>query len=92
MSLRGRTRTTVVEDKELVRRYFDELSRTTLIAGGGQVVVPFPMAGVHSGECLGVAPTGKRVSFRGFARLRVEDGRITEDEPESNVLEVLLNR
>lgn len=34
--------------------------------------------GAHSGEFLGVAPTGKRVSFNSTALLRIADGMIAE--------------
>jgi predicted ester cyclase len=118
------------ENKELVRRYFDErwnknnlevidellapsmstdearavvaglraefsdihLTMEELIAEGDQVVVPFRVTGVHTGESMGVPPSGKPIDFRGFARLRVENGKIVHDEAVSNLLEVLLGK
>jgi predicted ester cyclase len=36
-------------------------------------------AGVHRGDYLGIAPTGRAVSFRGMYHCRVSAGRIVED-------------
>ena len=33
---------------------------------------------VHIGECMGIAPTGRRISFEALENFRVEDGIITE--------------
>ena len=34
--------------------------------------------GVHTGECMGIAPTGKRINFEALENFKVEDGKIVE--------------
>ncbi len=118
------------ENKELVRRYFDErwnhknyavidelldpsmgleeskagvasmhaafgdirLTMDHLIAEDDQVVVPWEVSGIHQGEYMGVAPSGKPVTFRGLALLRIANGKIVHDVAYGNDLEVLLNK
>jgi steroid delta-isomerase-like uncharacterized protein len=105
------------ENKELVRRYFDErwnkhnldicdellapsvdikdakefvrsfhaifgnlqLTILDLLAEGNQVAVHWRVEGTHQGAYLGVAATGKPVTYQGIALLRVEDGKIVDD-------------
>ena len=105
------------ENKELVRRYFDErwnhynldicdellapsvdiedakefvrsfhaifgniqLTILDLLAEGNQVAVHWRVEGTHQGDYLGVAATGKPVTYQGIALLRVEDGKIVDD-------------
>ncbi|MBA2240654.1 MAG: ester cyclase [Solirubrobacterales bacterium] len=45
--------------------------------------------GTHAGSFLGVAPTGKRVSFTSTAVLRIEAGQIAEVWDEADMLSVL---
>ena len=105
------------ENKELVRRYFDErwnhgsldvcdellsssmdieeqkefvrtqhaalgnlhLTILDLLAEGDQVAIHWRIDGTHKGDFLGVAATGKPVTFQGIALLRVTDGKIMDD-------------
>lgn len=105
------------ENKELVRRYFDErwnhgslnvcdellsssmdieeqkefvraqlaalgnlrLTILNLLAEGDQVAIHWRIDGTHEGDFLGVAATGKLVTFQGIAWLRIVDGKIVED-------------
>jgi steroid delta-isomerase-like uncharacterized protein len=105
------------ENKELVRRYFDErwnhgnldvcdellssrmdieeqkefvraqhaalgnlhLTVLDLLAEGDQVAIHWRIDGTHKDDYLGVAATGKPVTFQGIALLRVADGKIVED-------------
>jgi steroid delta-isomerase-like uncharacterized protein len=105
------------ENKELVRRYFDErwnhgsldvcdellsssmdieeqkefvraqhvalgnlhLTILDLLAEGDQVAIHWRIDGTHKGDFLGVAATGKPVTFQGIALLRITDGKITDD-------------
>ena len=105
------------ENKELVRRYFDErwnhgsldvcdellssrmdieeqkefvrtqhaalgnlhLTILDLLAEGDQVAIHWRIDGTHKGDFLGVAATGKPVTFQGIALLCVTDGKIMDD-------------
>jgi len=49
------------------------------VADGDLVAVYVTFAGTHTGEFLGVAATGRRVTTAGACFLRVADGRIAED-------------
>jgi len=105
------------ENKELVRRFFDErwnhgnfdvydemfapgldikgekewirsiyasfgniqVTILDLLAEGDQVALHWRFAATHQGDYLGVAATGKQVTFQGMALLRIVDGKIVED-------------
>ena len=105
------------ENKELVRRYFDErwnhgsldvcdellsssmdieeqkefvrtqhaalgnlhLTILDLLAEGDQVAIHWRIDGTHKGDLLGVAATGKPVTFQGIALLCIAGGKITDD-------------
>jgi predicted ester cyclase len=41
---------------------------------------------------MGVAPSGKQVTFRGVALLRIADGKIVSDVAFGNDLQVLLDK
>ncbi len=64
----------------MVRAAFpDWHSDQHLVVGEGDIVVEhFTASGTHSGEVMGVAPTGERVALRGINIFRLEDGRIVE--------------
>jgi steroid delta-isomerase-like uncharacterized protein len=49
-----------------------------LIAEGDLVVERFTARGTHSGELMGVAPTGRELILQGINIFRVSDGRIIE--------------
>lgn len=63
-----------------MRRAFPDLyvDVADLVADGDRVVARWKGYGTHRGEFLGVAPTGKRVTFTGMTEARVKDGRITD--------------
>jgi predicted ester cyclase len=48
------------------------------VAEGDLVVTRFTSAGTHRGVLLGMAPTGKRLTWTGLEMARVADGRIAE--------------
>lgn len=50
-----------------------------LVGEGDTVAIRFTYSGLHEGELLGVAPTGKLVSFTGSAFHRIIDDKITDD-------------
>jgi predicted ester cyclase len=60
---------------------FSELEVTIdeLVADGDRAAVATTTTGTHSGELMGVAPTGRRIAVTGIDMVRVDgDGRIAE--------------
>jgi steroid delta-isomerase-like uncharacterized protein len=59
---------------------FPDLAVTVedLIAEGDRVGARVTARGTHTGELMGLSPTGKRVSFAGMEVLRIADGKIAE--------------
>jgi ketosteroid isomerase-like protein len=49
------------------------------IEQGNMVVRRILCNATHSGQFMGIPPTGKRVSYEGFEMIRIVDGRIVED-------------
>lgn len=60
------------------------------IAEGEWVVTCITATGTHSGEWMGIAPTGKKVTFTGVNVDRVLSGRIVEHGGAANMLGPLL--
>lgn len=50
-----------------------------MIAEGDVVVSQSVMSGTHTGDWLGIAPTGKKVSVRLMVTQRIAGGKVTED-------------
>lgn len=79
--------------KELmIRGAFPDLQETIedLIAEGDKVVERFSLRGTHRGEFMGVAPTGREVSWTAQAIYRMVDGKIAEIWVEANLLGLML--
>ncbi|WP_406700206.1 ester cyclase [Singulisphaera sp. Ch08] len=59
---------------------FPDLQMTVdgTVAEGDQVVVRWSAKATHLGDGLGVAPTGRKVTFRGMTWLRFQDGKMVE--------------
>ena len=49
-----------------------------LIAEGDKVVGRYTLYGVHTGDFLGVKPTGKKLKVSGIEIFRIEEGKIAE--------------
>ena len=49
-----------------------------VITEGSRVVCRWRMTGTHRGSFLGIAPTGKSVTFDGISEMRFHDGRLAE--------------
>jgi predicted ester cyclase len=49
-----------------------------VIAEGDRVVVRWTNAGIHSGEFLGIPPTGRSFDIAGIDIYRIENGRMAE--------------
>ena len=59
---------------------FPDMTTTVeqLLADGDYVVARWRCDGTHNGDLMGLAPTGKKVTFRGTETHRVADGKIQE--------------
>jgi predicted ester cyclase len=57
-----------------------------LIAEGDKVVARFTESGTHTGEFMGIAPTGKRVEFTEIGILRIVAGKVIESWYETDML------
>lgn len=75
-----------------IRTAFPDLVETIedLVAEGDRVVERFTLRGTHLGEFMGVAPTGKPVSWTAIAIYRLKGGRIAECWLEANLEGLLL--
>ncbi|GEM_PF-231332 len=49
-----------------------------ILAEGDRVAIRLTGRGTHKGNFMGIAPTGKQVSFSGMTFIRLRDGKITE--------------
>ncbi len=50
-----------------------------ILADGDQVALHWRVEAIHTGEFLGLPPTGKPLTYSGIALLRLVDGKIVED-------------
>lgn len=59
---------------------FRDLQHTVeaMIAEGGTVVAKFSAKGIHSGQWMDFAATGKPIHYTGVTWARIEDGKIVE--------------
>ena len=48
------------------------------VADEEKAAVRFSATGTHTGELMGLPPTGKRISIGGMCLLRIADGKVTE--------------
>ena len=60
-----------------------------LISEGDKVVGRFTMRGTHTGEFMGVPPTGRRVTMSGIDIVRVAGGKISEFWYGEHLLELM---
>jgi predicted ester cyclase len=49
-----------------------------IVAEGDRVVIATTTTGTHTGDLLGIAPTGRRVAVTGIDLVRIEEGKIIE--------------
>ena len=62
-----------------------------LIAEGDKVCVRMTLTGTHTGEYLGVAPTGKKIRIRNICIYRIVDGKIAEGWTDFNFYQDVLD-
>jgi predicted ester cyclase len=60
-----------------------------IIAEGDKVWIRFTGTGTHKGEWRGLAPTGKKVTFRGVQIWRVVDGKVVSKDSILDLLDSL---
>jgi steroid delta-isomerase-like uncharacterized protein len=80
--------------KEFSRPFVSGFSERRLtvedtVTEGDQVVARMTFSGRHTGEVLGVAPTGREVSFTGIVWFRIAEGKIVEHWGEFDALALL---
>ena len=70
---------------------FPDIKQTIedVIAEGDKVVYRTTMQGTHTGEFLGISPTGKSAKINDFTLLRIVNERIVEWWYECNLLELM---
>ncbi len=70
------------------RAAFDGLHVTVeeIVAEGDLVTARFTARGVHSGEFMGLPPTGRAIIMTGIEIFRMQDGRIAELWGEANLM------
>ncbi|MBA7613336.1 hypothetical protein ES703_20583 [subsurface metagenome] len=57
-----------------------------MVAEGDKVAVRWAWSGSHTGEYMGIAPTGKRVTMTGVSIIHIVGGKIVEEWDESDNL------
>jgi steroid delta-isomerase-like uncharacterized protein len=64
----------------MLRKAFPDFKATIddLVAEGDKVVIRQTWSGTHKGDFMGVAPTGKRVSFGVIDIIRIAGGKFAE--------------
>ena len=60
-----------------------------VVAEGDKVALRWVSRGTHKGDLMGIAPTGKQVTFRGIQMQRISNGRIVEEWAGFNTLGAL---
>lgn len=78
----------------IVEGMFNDLQLTfeDVFADGAMVSTRIRYEGHQIGECCGVAPTGRRISFEALENFRVVDGKIVESWgywPEAQIVAML---
>jgi steroid delta-isomerase-like uncharacterized protein len=50
-----------------------------MVAEGDKVAIRFTNRGKHTKEFMGLAPTGKKIEFKGMTIRRIENGKVAEE-------------
>jgi steroid delta-isomerase-like uncharacterized protein len=61
----------------------------SIIAEGDRVAIIGEITGTHQGEFQGIPATGKRVAVRNLSQYRVRDGKLVEDYPGFNPMDIM---
>lgn len=85
----------VASDREGFKRFqtgalgaFADMKCTVedMVAEGDKVAVRWTWSGKHTGEYMGIAPTGKQVTMTGVSIIHIAGGKIVEEWDESDNL------
>jgi predicted ester cyclase len=60
-----------------------------MLAEDDKVAARIKMTGTHTGEFMGIPPTGKRISFTGMYIVRIANGKIIEHWGEEDSVSLL---
>jgi predicted ester cyclase len=60
-----------------------------LLSEGDKVALRFTFRGIHQGEFMDIAPTGKEVTMSGIDILRIADGKLVEMWNQEDVLSMM---
>jgi steroid delta-isomerase-like uncharacterized protein len=60
-----------------------------MVAEGDRVAIRLTGSGTHSGDFMGIPPTGKRVTISGIAIYRLAGGKVAEDRVQLDLLGML---
>src|SRR6266498_1387305 len=60
-----------------------------MIAEGDKVAARIRMAGTHTGEFMGIPPTGRQISFTGIYIARIANGKMVEHWGEEDSVSLL---
>ena len=76
----ARSNADAVNILKIVERQFTDLKIEVLdvFAEGNMVATRILYDGIHSGTCMGIAATGKRICFEPLENFKVVDGKIVE--------------
>lgn len=76
----ARSNSQAVEILKIVEEQFSDLKVEVLdiFECEGMVATRVLYDGIHSGTCMGIPPTGKRICFEALENFRVTDGKIVE--------------
>lgn len=76
----ARSNADAVEILKIVAGQFSELKveMVDIFAENGMVATRVLYDGVHTGTCMGISATGKKIRFEALENFKVTDGKITE--------------
>ncbi len=76
----ARSNADAVNILKLVAEQFSDMKIEILdaFAENGMVATRVRYEGIHTGECMGIPATGKKISFEALENFKVENGVITE--------------
>ena len=59
------------------------------LGDGGRLAMRYTVTGIHTGELMGIPPSGREISMTGITIMHFEDGRVVERWDSDDSAEVL---